>query len=263
MSSWKIFTQPEELEGSELKAAMVHGRKNQQAMVDEGRLHTDMPTVMEMLADSTAVGVSTINDATECPQTELHVPTAMTSTMTLNPSQHPKSDNLIHIPNDCFNINRQDTTRLNLAVVSHRSWMKKKVKDPVFNPSLSPPHQARTLRAVVIDLDIRSLSASTALSPVPTNERIINSIKETIKLATRTKHAFGRPSDDKRSLVQSIVLTSLPPPTSNRSAKPAKNAMASALGLSLHTCKRHVKVATPKDLHWKIWKTTLPFACKF
>ena len=78
----------------------------------------------------------------------------------------------------------------------------------------------------------------------PTNEFIVNNIKETIKLATWTKHAFGGPTDDKRSLVQSIVLASLPSPTTT--TKPTRHDMASALGLSLDSYKRHVKAASPK-----------------
>ena len=105
------------------------------------------------------------------------------------------------------------------------------------------------LRAVVIDPDVGCLSASAGLSPVPTNQHIVNNIKETIKLAAWTKHAFGRPTDDKRSLVQSTVLASLPSLTSSTSptTKPTNTAMASALRLSLDTCKRHVKAATPKQ----------------
>ena len=51
----EIFTQLEELDGLDLKAAIVHGRKNLQAMVEQGRATTDVSTVVEMMDDSTAV----------------------------------------------------------------------------------------------------------------------------------------------------------------------------------------------------------------
>ena len=62
----EIFTQLEGPEGLDLKAAMVHGRKNLQAMADQGRTTTDVSTAVEMTDDSTtatAAGASTINSA--------------------------------------------------------------------------------------------------------------------------------------------------------------------------------------------------------
>ena len=103
----EIFTQPEELEGLDLKAATLHGRKNLQAMADQGRATTDVSTAVEMMDDSTAGGATTINSATGGPPTELQIPAAMAPTMTLKPSQHPKPKDLIPIPDDCFNINRK------------------------------------------------------------------------------------------------------------------------------------------------------------
>ena len=117
----EIFTQLEELEGSDLKAATVHGRKNLQAMVEQGRATTDVSTVVETTDDSTAVagGASTINTATGGPPTELQIPGATAPTMTLKPSQHPQSDKLIRISDDCLNINRQGKTRTPSAVTAH------------------------------------------------------------------------------------------------------------------------------------------------
>ena len=244
----EIFTQLEELEGSDLKAATVHGRKNLQAMVEQGRATTDVSTVVETTDDSTAVagGGSTINSATGGPPTELQIPTAMAPRMTLKPSQHPKPDDLIPIPNDCFNINNQGKPRTPSAVTAHKCFIKKRLKVAFLEPDLSPPQQAWLLRALVTDKAILRPSASAGLLAPPTNDCIINNIKETVKLATWTKHAFGRPTDDKRSLVQSIVLASLPSPTSPTTTKPTTDAIASALGLPIATHRRHVKAATPK-----------------
>ena len=118
----EVFTQPEELEGSDLKAATVHGRKNPQAMVEWGRATTGVSTAVEMMDDSTtatAGGASTINTATGGPPTELQIPGATAPTMTLKPSQHPQSDKLIRISDDCLNINRQGKTRTPSAVTAH------------------------------------------------------------------------------------------------------------------------------------------------
>ena len=262
----EIFTQLEGLEGLDLKAATVHGRKNLQAMAEQGRATTDVSTAVEMTDDSTAVagGASTINSATGGPPTELQIPTAMAPRITLKPSQCPKPDDLIPVNEDCFNVNNQGQQRSSSCVTSTKSYCKKRLKDAFFDPDLSPPQQAWLLRALVTDKDILRLSASAGLLPLhPTNEFIVNNIKETIKLATWTKHAFGRPTDDKRSLVQSIVLASLPSPTSQTTTtKPTKEVIASALGLPLNTHKRHVKAATPKRAALEIQKTPPPHICK-
>ena len=147
----EIFTQLEELEGSNLKAAIVHGRKNLQAMVEQGRATTDVSTVVEIMDDSTtatAAEASTINSATGGPPTELQIPTAMAPTMTLKPSECPKLDYLVPIHNDCFNINKQGEQRFSNCVGALRSCHKKKLKDAVLIPSLSPPQQAWILRSV-------------------------------------------------------------------------------------------------------------------
>ena len=70
----EIFTQLEGLEGVDLKAAIVHGRKNLQAMANQGRSTTDVSTAVEMPDDSTTAtgaGATTINSATGGPPTEL------------------------------------------------------------------------------------------------------------------------------------------------------------------------------------------------
>ena len=97
----EIFTQLEGLEGVDLKAAIVHGRKNLQAMVEQGRATTDVSTVVEILDDSTTAtgaGATTINSATGGPPTELQIPTAMAPKMPLKPSQHPKPECIINVP---------------------------------------------------------------------------------------------------------------------------------------------------------------------
>ena len=53
----EIFTQLEGLEGSDLKAATVHGRKNLQAMADQGRATTDVSTVVEMTDDLSLIHI--------------------------------------------------------------------------------------------------------------------------------------------------------------------------------------------------------------
>ena len=83
--------------------------------------------------------------------------------------------------------------------------------------------------------------------PPPTNEFVVNIIKETINLATWTKDPKGKTTNDKKSLVQSIVPASLASATLDGSTiKPTNRDMASTLGLSLDFCRRHVKAATPK-----------------
>ena len=156
----EIFTQLEELEGSDLKAATVHGRKNLQAMVEQGRATTDVSTVVETPDDSTTAtgaGATTINSATGEPPTELQIPTAIAPRITLKPSQHPKPKDLIPIPDDCFNINNQGKRRTPSGVKAYKCHIKKRLKDALFHPDLHPPQLAWSLRAVVIDLDVRCL----------------------------------------------------------------------------------------------------------
>ena len=197
-----------------------------------------------MTDDSTTGTATLMDDAADLP-TVLEIPTAMPPRMPLKPSQCPPPSQPIHIPDDCFNFSRRGTVRNKQAEISHRSHMKKKLKNAILNTCPTTPQQAWTLRAAVTDKDVRLLSASAGTLPSPTSEHIVANIKETTNLATKTKHANGRPTNDKRSLVQSMVLASPPSPSCN-GFKPTRCQISTSLGMNLWSHDEIVKAASPK-----------------
>ena len=56
-------------------------------------------------------------------------------------------------------------------------------------------------------------------------------IKLVIHLLSESRHSLGRTTDDKRSVVQSIVMVCLPP-TNFQGKNPSDRSIAAALGLS-------------------------------
>ena len=67
-----------------------------------------------------------------------------------------------------------------------------------------------------------------------------------MKLLTETRNNRGRTTDDRRSVVQSIVLALLPSPNYYEGRKPSYRAMAPAVGLPQATYRKIVKAVTDK-----------------
>ena len=64
-------------------------------------------------------------------------------------------------------------------------------------------------------------------------------VKTVLHLATQTTHTFGRPTDDMRSLVKTIILATLPSPTTPK--KFSSKQIVALLGLPLTRYLRGVK----------------------
>ena len=74
---------------------------------------------------------------------------------------------------------------------------------------------------------------------------LIQNIKQVIKLLTETQNTKGRTTDDKRSVVQSIVLACLPSPNI-QGKQPYDRVVADAISLHWSTYRRLVKAVTEK-----------------
>ena len=80
------------------------------------------------------------------------------------------------------------------------------------------------------------------------HQYLIQNIKAVIKSLTETKNTKGSTTDDKRSIVQSMVLECLPSPTFEGKKKPSDRSIADSLGLDVCTCRRIVKAVADKRI---------------
>ena len=129
----------------------------------------------------------------------------------------------------------------------------------VLDNNLTKEQQVLALRDAIKHPDMELHSASAGL--VVDNallQHVADNLKTVIKLATTTAHKFGRSPDDLRSIVQTIVLATLPSPTSTQKFSGRK--IADLLGLAQTTHRRHVKAVEAKRAALEgIFLPTAPF----
>ena len=121
-----------------------------------------------------------------------------------------------------------------------------KIIATVLDPTLSGKQQVLALRHAASHRRLASHFASAGL--IPHNHHImayvLSNIKTVIELARQTNNWRGRTSDDMRSLVQTIVLATLPP--SNVRSKFDSMEVSSALGIPLTSYKRIARAMKEK-----------------
>jgi len=210
---------------------------------------TDAPTA-EAVQDEDEVNTTTVPQPTAAP-----VPTMQTEVPALTtPSPiQPRRTIPSLIP---FNPNsfQQQSTRARLANRGDRNEAAekaaryravKKIIDAVLDPVLTQEQQVLALRLAIRSkiLDRHSASAGLMIDNQILHY-LLNNLKSVLQLATTTTKARGRPTDDMRSLVQTIVLGTLPSPTEPK--KHSNQKIAELLELPFSTYSRAVKAVTIK-----------------
>eukprot|EP00535_Pseudo-nitzschia_heimii_P012474 CAMPEP_0197195996 /NCGR_PEP_ID=MMETSP1423-20130617/32117_1 /TAXON_ID=476441 /ORGANISM="Pseudo-nitzschia heimii, Strain UNC1101" /LENGTH=371 /DNA_ID=CAMNT_0042649759 /DNA_START=141 /DNA_END=1253 /DNA_ORIENTATION=+ len=121
----------------------------------------------------------------------------------------------------------------------------KKIVDAVLDPALSLEQQVLALRLAIRSkiLEQHSISAGLIIDN-EINYYLVNNLKSVLQLANTTTKERGRPTDDMRSLIQTIVLATLPSP--NDSKKNSMRTIAEVLGIPWTTYRRAVKAVKVK-----------------
>ena len=117
----------------------------------------------------------------------------------------------------------------------------------MLRPSLTREQQVLALRNASIHpkLHLYFSSAGLLVDNVLLYYYVLKNIKTCLHHATQTTHKFGRPTDDMRSLVQTIIHATLPSPSAS-TKKFSSRQVAGLLGLPLITYLRGIKAVKGK-----------------
>ena len=201
------------------------------------------PTVADSFAATATVTVTT--EATTDAMTVVPPSPIMYTTKT-----RPLNQELIEINENCFDRKRDGTERLPSASRQAKSRSVKKVVDSILNKFNTPEQQVLALREATKHPKIRGICKSAGIVDVEHNgicNFLVENIKRVIELAGKTNNKFGRPTDDLRSLVQSIVLASFQSPNPSQK-KVSIEKQAQTFGLSLNKYKRILSNVKSKRL---------------
>jgi len=115
----------------------------------------------------------------------------------------------------------------------------KRIIDSVLDNNLTKEQQVCALRMAMghKDMVLHSASAGLVLNG-PWHHHMLENMRTVIQLATTTADKNGRSTDDMRSIVQNIVLATMPMPPPNTKPNISKRKLASLLGLPWSTYHR-------------------------
>ena len=124
-----------------------------------------------------------------------------------------------------------------------------KILNTVLDPISTKEQQVFALREAMLHPNLWAVCSSAGVildASFVVDQYLIQNIKQVIKLLAETQNSKGRTTDDKRSVVHSIVLACLPSPNL-QGKQPSDRAVADAsIGLHWSTYRRIVKGVTPK-----------------
>ena len=156
----------------------------------------------------------------------------------MNRKTRPSPHNIVTIDPHCFNCDGR-------TELEARKWKTKSINtivNSIVQNNLTPQQKAFALNQAMVHPDVRALAKSAGLiddKDVIKKNYILNTIKKIVTLAQQTTKRNGRPNeDDRRSLVQSVVLPSIPSTQQRLNAKerqlttPASTEIAKVLGLN-------------------------------
>ena len=119
---------------------------------------------------------------------------------------------LIPINQDCFDVTGSKNPKM--AGKSAKVKAVNLTVDSIVNNNLSPQQQVLALREALVHTRVRILSKSAGVidnTLFDTFEYVLKNTSEVISLARKTAREKGRTNNDKRSLVESIVMVTLQP----------------------------------------------------
>ena len=183
-----------------------------------------------------------------------HPPTSATTTTTVPPSPQdsapaviqfnrktrPSRHNIVTIDPRCFH----SDGRTELEATKFKNKSINTIVHSIVKNDLTPQQRAFALKQAMIHPDVRALAKSAGLidnQDFIKKSYILNNMKKVVQLAQETSKRNARPNDDRRSLVQSIVISSIPSTQERLNAKerqvsiPFSTEIAKLLGLNPRT----------------------------
>ena len=124
---------------------------------------------------------------------------------------------------------------------------------------LTPQQRAFALKQAMVHPDVRALAKSAGLiddQDFIKKNYILNNMKKVVKLAQETSKRNTRPNDDRRFLVQSVVVSSIPSIQQRLDAVerqltlPSSREIAKVLGLNPRTFQRIKKRLKTSVIYW-------------
>ena len=164
-------------------------------------------------------------------------------TITLTGKRKVSSNQLIPISPDCFDVAGSENPKK--AGSNAKGKAVKLIIDSIINNNLTPQQQVLALREALLNFHVRIVAKSAGVidnSLFDVYEHIINNMSKVISRATKTTSLNGRTNDDKRSLVESVVTSTMEPRGAQERGKsnPTKVALAKVLGINCQTYRRIV-----------------------
>jgi len=224
----QLFIYLDELDESLLKKYIAMIRQRLESAEEQGEIEVKLMEVQqqrqEVNLDSSTTAVSDVvaspveasTEPTESQRaTETTIETA-TETIPLPlriQGRHTVQQNqIIPLDKTCFGITKRLERRSFIAAKTARTRAVKEIVTAVLNKSLTGPQQVHALRLAVKHKLLKIHSTSADLlpdSPNNVDHHIVSNIQDTLQLARKTDHTNGRVNNDRRSLVNSIVLSCL------------------------------------------------------
>ena len=169
----------------------------------------------------------------------------------LNKKTRPSSHNIVTIDPRCFHCDG----RTDLEARKCKNKSINSIVNAIVQNNLTPQQRAFALNQAMIHQDVRVLAKSAGLidnQDFMKKNYILNNMKKVVTLAQETSKRHARPNDDRRSLVQSVVIASIPSTQQRLNAKERQQTIASSreiakvIGLNQTTFNRVQKKAQHK-----------------
>ena len=165
----------------------------------------------------------------------------------------PNEDELIAFNKNCYLITKTGQTRLPSSAKRIKNMYVSKLASAVTDSRLTEEQQVFTLNEAMKRKKVRPIAVSAGVvvpgSMLDIERHVMINIRACIKTARKTNNRRGRPTDDIRSVVQSIVLATLDPPNFETTEKtPTRREVARALGMPLTTYQYILKSVVDKRI---------------
>ena len=204
--------------------------------------------------DATAIATATVNSPAEPTATVPPSPPEDPSLIELNSQSRPKPHNIVTIDPRCFHCDG----KTELAATKQKNKSVNSIVNAIVQNNLTLQQRAFALKQAMVHPDVRALAKSAGLiddQEFIKKNYILNNMKKVVSLAQETTKRNARPNDDKRSLLQSVVLSSIPSTQQTMDAKeqqltlPSSTEIAKLLGFNPRTFDQiKQKVQYKRDL---------------
>ena len=173
----------------------------------------------------------------------------------LNKYTRVSPHNIVTIDPRCFHCDG----RTDFAATKLKNESINTIVNSIVQNNLTPQQRAFALNQAMVHTDVRGLAKSAGLidnQDFVKKNYILNNMKNVLALAQDTTKTKGRANDDRRSLVQSVVLSSIPSTEQRLNAKerqlsiPSSTEIAKLLGVNPRTFQRIQKKFNTSEIYW-------------